>query len=259
MKVYYMNGAGNDFMVMDARGREDLDFSALAQKYCKMTGADGFMAVGESEKADFRLHFYNADGSRGEMCGNGARCICRFAYELGIGGESMTVQTDAGLVPGWRMDQNHYRVRLNNPGVLDLHRKGSIAYVELGNPGVPHAVAEYEGDLWADADCIWDHMRQLRYDSAFPKGANVNFYQFVGENEVRILTYERGVEDFTLACGTGTGSVAVTLWLQGRLPGGKLTAHNRGGTLKITLGGENGEITSIELEGPTEVVKVYDL
>ena len=258
MKVYYMNGAGNDFMVMDARGLSP-DFSVLAKQYCALSGADGFMAVDHSDKADFKLHFYNADGSRGEMCGNGARCICRFAYDHGIAGDSMTVETDAGLVPGWRIDENQYRVKLNNPGVLDLNRKGSIAYVELGNPGVPHAVAEYDGDLWADADAIWDHMRVLRYDPAFPKGANVNFYQVIGENEVRVLTYERGVEDFTLACGTGTGSVASTLWLQGRLPGNLLTAHNRGGTLKVTIGGENGVISSILLEGPTEVVTVYEV
>ena len=258
MKVYYMNGAGNDFMVIDARGLT-LDFQQLALALCKLTGADGFMAVDHSEIADFKLHFYNADGSRGEMCGNGARCICRFAYDHGIAGDSMTVETDAGLVPGWRIDENQYRVKLNNPGVLDLNRKGSIAYVELGNPGVPHAVAEYDGDLWADADAIWDHMRVLRYDPAFPKGANVNFYQVIGENEVRVLTYERGVEDFTLACGTGTGSVASTLWLQGRLPGNLLTAHNRGGTQKVTIGGENGEISSILLEGPTEVVNVYEV
>ena len=259
MKVFYMNGAGNDFMVMDARENEEQDFSKLALELCKLTNADGFMAVGKSEVADFRLHFYNSDGTRGEMCGNGARCICRFAYDMGIAGAEMTVQTDAGLVPGWRIDENQYRVKLNNPGVLDLSRKGEIAYVELGNPGVPHAVAEYKGDLWADADCIWDHMRQLRYDPAFPKGANVNFYQPIGEGEVNVLTYERGVEDYTLACGTGTGSIAVTLWLKGQLPGNVLTAHNRGGTLKITIGGENGQISAILLEGPTEIVKVYEI
>jgi len=258
MNVYYMNGAGNDFMVIDARGKT-LDFSALALELCKLSGADGFMAVDTSEVADFKLHFYNADGSRGEMCGNGARCICRFAFDHGIAGTEMTVETDAGLVPGKRIDENQYRVKLNNPGVLDLSRKGPIAYVELGNPGVPHAVAEYEGDLWADADSIWDHMRQLRYDPAFPKGANVNFYQPVGENEVKVLTFERGVEDYTLACGTGCGSIASTLWLKGSLPGGVLTAHNRGGTLKVTVGGDKGEISSILLEGPTEVVRVWDI
>lgn len=258
MTVTYMNGAGNDFMVIDARG-QSLDFSALAVDLCRRSGADGFMAVDYSEKADFKLHFYNADGSRGEMCGNGARCICRFAYDLGIAGETMVVETDAGLVPGERLSESQYRVQLNNPGILDLNRKDGIAYVELGNPGVPHAVAEYTGDLWADADALRERMRALRFDSAFPKGANVNFYQFLGDAEVRMLTFERGVEDFTLACGTGCGSTTAVLWKQGRLPGGVLTAHNRGGTLKLTIGGENGTVRSILLEGPTEVVTIYQV
>ena len=259
MKIYYMNGAGNDFMVMDARDDETRDFSAMALELCKMTGADGFMAVGKSETADFRLHFYNSDGTRGEMCGNGARCICRFAHDMGIAGPEMVVQTDAGLVPGKRIDENQYQVKLNNPSVLDLNRKGDIAYAELGDPGVPHAVAEYKGDLWGDKESLKAQMRSLRFDPAFPKGANVNFYQVIGEDEVRILTFERGVEDFTLACGTGTGSTAAVMWRKGLLCGNVLTAHNPGGTLKITIGGEGDTVESILLEGPTEIVRVYDL
>ena len=169
------------------------------------------------------------------------------------------VETDAGLVPGRRINESEYVVQLNNPGVLDLHRKGDIAYAELGNPGVPHAVACYEGDLWADADCIWDHMQQLRHDPAFPKGANVNFYQVLGSGDVRVLTFERGVEDYTLACGTGCGSIASVLWCTGNLPTGRLTARNRGGVLTVTIGGEGERITSIHLQGPTEVVKIYEI
>lgn len=257
MNVYYMNGAGNDFMVMDGRGISP-DYSALAKEYCALVGADGFMAVDHSDKADFKLHFYNADGSRGEMCGNGARCICRFAHELGIAGDSMVVETDAGLVPGWRIDENQYRVLLNNPGVLDLHRKGDIAYVELGNPGVPHAVREYVGDLWGDAETLKPEMEALRHDPSFPKGANVNYYQSLGPAEVRVLTFERGVEDFTLACGTGCGSITSVLRLTGKLPDGKLLLHNRGGDLTVTVAGDT-EIQSILLEGPTEIVRIYDL
>ena len=171
----------------------------------------------------------------------------------------MTVETDAGLVPGWRLDENLYRVKLNNPYVLDLHRKGDVAYLELGHPGVPHAVAEYKGDLWADADKLLETLRALRFDPAFPKGANVNFYQLLGDGEIRILTFERGVEGYTRACGTGCGSVASVLWNKGLLPGGVLTAHNMGGTLKITIDGENGNVTSLLLEGPTEITKIYDL
>ena len=259
MQVLHMNGAGNDFMVMDARGMGKTDFSREAVLYCRLENADGFMAVDVSEKADFKLHFYNSDGTRGEMCGNGARCICRFAYDMCIAGEEMTVETDAGLVPGWRLDENQYKVKLNNPSILDLNRKGDIAYVELGNPGVPHAVCEYTGDLWGNKENLKDTMQALRWDSAFPKGANVNFYQVIGENEVKVLTFERGVEDYTLACGTGTGSVACTLHKKGLLPGGKLTAHNPGGTLKVTIGAEGDAITSILLEGPTQIVKVCEL
>ena len=258
MKVWYMNGAGNDFMVIDARGRS-LDYRQLALDLCRITGADGFMAVDNSEKADFKLHFYNSDGTRGEMCGNGARCICRFAYDNGIAREQMVVETDAGLVPGQRMDENTYRVRLNNPGVMDLHRKEGIAYAELGNPGVPHAVMAYPGDLWADADKLKPLMQRLRWDPAFPKGANVNFYQWTGEKEIRILTFERGVEDFTLACGTGTGSTAAVLYLEGKIPGGEISVQNRGGLLKVRVAGAGEKITSLLLEGPTEVVKVLDL
>ena len=258
MNVYYMNGAGNDFMVMDARGQE-LDFSSLALELCKLTGADGFMAVDHSQVADFRLHFYNADGSRGEMCGNGARCICRFAYDMGIAGETMTVQTDAGIVYGWRLDKNRYRVQLNNPGVLDLTRKGEIAYVELGNPGVPHAVLEIPGLRWEDRDALRQQAKALRYDPAFPKGANVNLYTWLDETTIRILTYERGVEDYTLACGTGSASTVVVLWLKGKVPQGKLTVENPGGTLAVSIQGENGVVSKLTLEGPTEVVRQYTL
>lgn len=258
VNVFYMNGAGNDFMVIDARGKQ-FDFSTMAKELCKLTGADGFMAVDNSDQADFKLHFYNSDGSRGEMCGNGARCICRFAYDNGIAGDSMVVETDAGLVPGWRLSENQYRVKLNNPGVLDLNRKPGVSYVELGNPGVPHAVTEVENLSFEQADAFREMGRALRHDKAFPKGANANLYRWIGEAEVQVLTFERGVEDFTLACGTGCGSTAVTLWAQGKLPGGVLTARNQGGTLTVTVTGTQGVVDSILLEGPTEVVRIYEL
>ena len=154
MKIWYMNGAGNDFMVMDARGG-NYDFESLSKELCKLTGADGFMATDFSDKGDFKLHFYNADGTRGEMCGNGSRCICRFAYENGIAGEKMAVETDAGIVYGRRLDESTYAVQLNNPGIVDLNRKPDCAYIELGDPGVPHAVKEIPG-------LSWEQREQLR-------------------------------------------------------------------------------------------------
>lgn len=258
MQAWHMSGAGNDFMVIDARGKE-LNFSQLALGLCAKYGTDGFMAIDYSGCADFKLHFYNADGSRGEMCGNGARCICRFAYDLGLVKESMTVETDAGLVPGWHLAENRYRVKLNDPSVLDLHRKGDCAYVELGCPGVPHGVKEVPGLQWSDKNTLRQQAQALRCDPAFPKGANINFYTWLDETTVRVLTYERGVEDYTLACGTGCGSTACALYAAGKLPGKRLTALNEGGTLEVTLSETDGQITGLLLEGPAEVLRVYEI
>ena len=258
MNAWYMSGAGNDFMVIDARGLS-LDFSKLAKELCTKMDCDGFMAVDNSEIADFKLHFYNADGSRGEMCGNGSRCICRFAYDLGIAGENMSVETDAGIVYGRRLDENNYAVQLNNPGVVDLHRKADCAYIELGDPGVPHAVKEVPGLDWSQKEQLRDMARALRFDPAFPKGANANLYTRLDENTVRILTFERGVEDYTLACGTGSASTAVVLWLRGEVPSGHLTVKNPGGDLGITIEGSNGVVEKLMLEGPTEVVRFFDI
>ena len=258
MHFWHMSGAGNDFMVMDARGLT-LDFSQLAKKLCAMTGADGFMAVDYADDADFLLHFYNADGSRGEMCGNGSRCISLFAYENGIAGEEMTIHTDAGLVYARRLSENQYRVKLNDPGVLDLNRRKDAAYVELGMPGVPHGIVEVPGLEFSQMQDLLERAISLRYDKAFPKGANINFYTWLGDGTVRVLTYERGVEDYTLACGTGCSSVAVTLAAKGLLPDGKLTCENRGGTLKIRVSQEENRIYDIYLEGPAQRLRTYDL
>ena len=258
MECLHMSGAGNDFMVIDARHRE-LDLGALALELCAKTHADGFMAVGQSDRADFRLHFYNSDGTRGEMCGNGARCICKFAYDHGIAGEEMTVETDAGLVCGWRLGADQYRVKLNNPGILELERKPGVAYVELGTPGVPHGVLEVPDLTFDRAAELLPRARALRHDPAFYKGANINMYAWTGESAVRVLTFERGVEDYTLACGTGCGSTAVTLWTQGKLPGGVLTCENQGGVLTVTVSGENGKVTSLLLEGPAVVLNTCEI
>ena len=258
MNAWYMSGAGNDFMVIDARGLT-LDFPSLAAELCKKASCDGFMAVDKSDIADFKLHFYNADGSRGEMCGNGSRCVAKFAFDHGIAPEHMTIETDAGLLTAVRISENQYQVRLNNPGVVDLHRHGDMAYVELGDPGVPHGVYRYEGLSWDMRDALRERMRAERYADYFPKGANVNYYDFLAPDRVRILTFERGVEDFTLACGTGSGSVAAVLWLTGRLPGGVLAVENPGGTLEFELQGTETEVTSILMTGPAEKVREYEI
>ena len=258
MQCWHMSGAGNDFMVIDARGLQ-LDFEKLAMELCETYGCDGFLAVDNSKIADFKLHFYNPDGLRGEMCGNGARCICRFAYDNGVAPEKMTIETDAGLVPGVRITKDRYLVQLNNPSSLLLDYKDGVTYVEEGDPGIPHGVKEIPDLTWDMRQQLLDLALQLRNDTSFPKGINVNFYRVLDDSTVRILTYERGVEDYTLACGTGSAAVALELWARGQRPGGTRKVENPGGTLLITVEEKDGKGDKLLLDGPTEVLKIFDI
>lgn len=269
MKFTKMQGAGNDFIIInnieEKIPREK--FSALAKTLCtrRMSiGADGMMFVEHAEKdGDYRMYFYNADGSLGEMCGNGARCIARYGYEKGLAGEIQQVETTAGLVIGRRKDKRMYQVRLNEITkfqqdlMVDVDGKEiSCDYIELGNPGLPHAVVKLEENCEMSRDALRELGRKLRESETFPKGANVNFCRVIGENEVEELTYERGVEDFTLACGTGTGSVVAALTKKGLVSGENTKVHVPGGELFITLSldPETREIAEIFLTGPTNIV-----
>ena len=129
MRFTKMNGAGNDFILLDAIA-EPFDESAapaLARALCdrrRSVGADGLMLVTRAEgDADYRMRFYNSDGSLGEMCGNGARCICRYGYARGYAGPVQRVETTAGLVTGWRITEEQYRIRLNTPSVVELEKQ----------------------------------------------------------------------------------------------------------------------------------------
>lgn len=269
MKFTKMQGAGNDFIVINNIEEKlpQAQFAALARRLCTRCmsiGADGMMIVDAPQNGgDYRMYFYNADGSLGEMCGNGARCIARYGYEKGLAGETQRVETTAGLVVGQRRDKRMYTVRLNDitKFAQDVTAKidGKTVqcdYLELGNPGLPHAVVLLDGDCAMTQEALRELGRKLRANSAFPKGANVNFCRVIGENEVEELTYERGVEDFTLACGTGTGSVVAALMRRGLVSGENTKVHVLGGELFITLNTDpqTQEITDIYLTGPTNIV-----
>ena len=266
MRITKMHGAGNDFVIVNnLKAQLPAErFPVLAQKLCAAhtgVGADGMMVVVPAEKGgDFGMRFYNRDGSLGEMCGNGARCICRYGFENGLAGETQRVETTAGLVVGERVDARRYRIRLNDPSVVDLHRTVQIdgedydcAYVELGDPGIPHAVVRLpDWDTW-DTDRLRALGRKLRCAPVFPRGANVSFVKASGADAVKAVTYERGVEDFTLACGTGCGSITTVLTLLGLVSGREVSVSMPGGLLSVTLSSEGG-VRDIFLTGPTCLV-----
>ena len=262
-----MNGAGNDFVVLNNLV-EHLPVDALpeiARTLCERRmsiGADGLMVVdAPTQGGDYKMLFYNSDGSVGEMCGNGARCICRYGYENGLAGETQTVETTAGIVTGERIDQRLYRIRLNDPTTVKLDCPVEVngvqyacSYVELGDPGIPHAVVPYHDLKNADENELRELGRAIRWYSGFPKGANVNFYEIIGEDRIFERTFERGVEDFTYACGTGTGSLVTVLTLQGKVSGQNVKVVMTGGQLIIDAQRVHSHIASLYLTGPTNIV-----
>ena len=262
-----MNGAGNDFVVLNNL-KEHLPVEVLpqvARTLCERhlsIGADGLMVVdAPTAGGDYKMRFYNSDGTEGEMCGNGARCICRYGYENGLAGETQTVETKAGIVTGQRIDIRLYRIRLNDPTTVKLDSPVDVdgvtydcAYLELGDPGIPHAVVPYYDLKNADENELRELGRKIRWHKDFPKGANVNFYELTGEDQVYERTFERGVEDFTYACGTGTGSLVTVLTLQGKVSGQGVQVDMTGGRLIIDAEREGSHIANLYLTGPTNIV-----
>ena len=267
MQFTKMNGAGNDFILLNNLTEHipHAQFPSIARTLCHRRlsiGADGLMVVDAPRQGgDFRMLFYNADGSEGEMCGNGARCICRYGYEKALAGETQTVESPSGLVTGRRIDQRNYRIRLTDPSVVDLNRPvdalgqtWQCAYVELGNPGLPHVVVPYPGLTHESQSELTALGRALRRAPAFPKGANVNFYDVASPQRIIELTYERGVEDFTYACGTGSGSTVLALTLLGKVSGKDVAVSVPGGTLRVDVDRDGDVIQNIWLTGPTNFV-----
>ncbi len=226
-----MGGAGNTFCVVEAPYTQ-----ADPAQLCRTYRTDGFMALAASQKADFRLHFHNSDGSRAALCGNGLRCICRFAFEKGLAGPHMTVQTDAGILWGARLDAETYRVQLPRP----QNPTGDLVTV-----GVPHVGVRLESPDLFQRERLLPLARQLRQT----RNANIDFYAVTGENSLELLTYERGVEAFTAACGTGSAAVAL-LHLQGKA--GAVSVRSPGGTLYIEVSPD-----SLFLTGPTEILDIH--
>lgn len=266
MKFTKMQGTGNDFIIINNMEEKlpKSKFSAVAAALCRRrlsVGADGMMFVDRAENGgDYKMYFYNNDGSESEMCGNGARCIARYGYENGLAGTVQRVETKAGIVTGERIDKRLYKIRLNDPSVLIPHMpvelEGTVydcGYAELGNPGIPHAVVEIKGLKNYDEEKLRQLGRKLRNHSAFERGANINFYEITGRDCIEEKTYERGVEDFTLACGTGSGSVAAVLTQRGLISGKHVKIRVPGGFLYLDVI-SGGQKLSIYLTGTTNIV-----
>lgn len=271
MKFTKMHGAGNDFIIVDnTEGKIPAGgYSKLAATLCRRrfsVGADGLMIAEKAENGgDFKMVFYNSDGSPGEMCGNGARCIAKYGYDHGLCGEVMEIEASAGTVCGKRIDDKYYSIRLNDITEMDLNRKLKAlgkeymcAYVELGNPGIPHVVLEMGGLSDSTPESMRELGSALRREDSLRKGANINFWEILGRDRIFVRTFERGVEDFTYACGTGTGSAVAVLTELGIVSGRSVEAVVAGGVLTVDVEKEAGRIAGLLLSGPAVSVAEGD-
>jgi diaminopimelate epimerase len=254
-----MDGAGNDFILIDNRaGNIDLDRSQIA-RLCNRhrgIGADGILLLEKaSNHADFRMRYFNADGGEAEMCGNGARCFARFANKVAGGHERISFETPAGLIAA-ELAGDLVTLQMTEPTDLRLNVKLSVAdndkTVHFVNSGVPHVVIPVS--RIEDVD-VRREGSVLRHHKMFsPNGANVNFIEKRGPKELAVRTYERGVEDETLACGTGVVASALIFGAVENV-NGPITVIARGGDeLQVGFEKNGNRFRNVTLTGPAEFV-----
>ncbi len=251
-----LNGSGNDFLLIDNRGgvMDGIDRPAFVSRVCdraRSVGADGVIIVEPSRKADFRWDFYNADGSRAEMCGNGGRCAARFAFARKIAGREMSFETLAGTIHA-SVSGRRVKLQMTRPAGLAVDRSLTLggrkyAYSFL-DTGVPHAVLFVPDVARVDVAAVG---RGIRRHKAFaPRGTNVNFAQ-VRDGVLLVRTYERGVEGETLACGTGAVASAILAAVRG-IAAPPVTVRTSGGeTLNVHFEAGKKDFGEVYLEGDT--------
>ena len=254
-----MNGAGNDFILFDNRtGDIDLDRDQIAQ-LCdrhRGIGADGVLLLENSTNgADFRMRYFNADGGEAEMCGNGARCFARFANKVGGQKAKLSFETPAGVISA-EVKGDLVTLRMTDPTDvrldIDLPMAGEKTSVHFVNTGVPHVVIPVA--KIDDADVQRDGAAIRHHKMFSPNGTNVNFIERHGPNKIAIRTYERGVEDETLACGTGIVASAL-IFAASEKSSSPITVLARGGDeLQVGFEKVDGSFRNVTLTGPAEFV-----
>jgi diaminopimelate epimerase len=256
-----MHASGNDFILIDNRHNQlDGNLPVIVDRLCRRrfsVGADGLILVESSDVADYKWRFFNADGSEVEMCGNGSRCVARFAYMKGIAGKVHSFETIAGVIRA-EVGVDTVKVQLTPPHGMQPDMKIYLPVVgemdaSFVNTGVPHVV--YFVDDLEGVDVMKLGAATRYHDMFAPGGTNANFAAWTRDNELSIRTYERGVEGETLACGTGATAAALMAGLKG-LVSSPVTVRTRGGNLlKVYFDNDSPGFGDVFLEG--DAVLVY--
>jgi diaminopimelate epimerase len=252
-----MNGAGNDFVMIDNRSGEVRLEPEQIVRICdrhRGVGADGILLLENgSNGADFRMRYYNRDGGEAEMCGNGARCFARFANKIAAAPAKVSFQTPAGLIRA-ELHGELITLQMSEPKDLrlnlDLATNAENEHVHFINSGVPHVVVPVS--KIEDVD-VRERGAALRYHKEFsPAGANANFIEKGGAKKILVRTYERGVEEETLACGTGVVASALIFAATEKLDGPISVTVRSGSELNVDFRRAAEKFTNVTLTGPAE-------
>ncbi len=259
-----MSGAGNDFVVVDNRAGIITDASTFARFVCRRRhniGADGLLLLENSSKADFLMKYYNADGSNAGMCGNGGRCLSKFAFDIGaVQTNYFTFEAFGHIYRAERLESNIYELVMKNPSA-PIHGQNIVIPGEtiIGNyinTGTDHSVIFLDDNPHIgtmETVSVAGIGKMVRYHTIYaPGGTNVNFVLRTGANQITIRTYERGVEEETLACGTGSVASALLSSHKYQMESPIDVIVKSGEILTISFEKKNESFTGVRLKGKAE-------
>ena len=265
LPFYKMSGCGNDFIIIDNREQivDEKNLTDFIQKVCRRkmsVGADGLILIEKSPTVDFKWRFFNSDGSIAEMCGNGARCAARFAMLHSIAKDRMNFETVAGVIEAAITD-DRVKIKMTDPSDIEeevrLTINGEALTMSTVNTGVPHAVMVVRDIHLKD---IMSPSREIRYhDRFFPAGTNVNYLSINDDGIIDIRTYERGVEDETLACGTGVVAGAIVTAKNTGKESPICLRTKSGGLLNVYFKEKDGKFSDVFLEGDARIIYTAEL
>ncbi len=249
-EFFKYQGAGNDFVMVDDRNRAFPLNEEFINRICDRhfgVGADGLILLQDDADLDFRMVYFNSDGRESSMCGNGGRCVARFAQRLGI----IENKTKFNAIDGIHealLEENGIHLKMTN--VSEVRTARDFVFL---NTGSPHHI-EFVRDV--DQIDVKHRGAAIRYGGPyFEEGSNVNFVEVIDENTLKIRTYERGVEDETLACGTGVTAAAIAAFDTGKINAGQINVKAMGGNLSVKFKkNASGGYEDIWLTGPAEFV-----
>lgn len=251
LKFFKYQGAGNDFVMIDDRQQTFPISTKLINRLCDRhfgVGADGLILLQNDKEFDFKMVYFNSDGNESTMCGNGGRCIIRFANDLDVVSENMTFTAIDGLHHGI-VDNNVIRLQM-----IDVDEVEDHDHYLFMNTGSPHHVEFVEK---VDDVDVYNRGKEIRNGSPyFEKGSNVNFVEVMPDNNLRIRTYERGVENETLACGTGITAAAISAYVKNLVDKKSIEIKALGGDLSVNFEENNHKFVNVWLNGPA--VKVFE-